>query len=445
MSREKFGPELFATGPDKNLEKEKKMEQERMERIKQLLGRYDLEILNKIKAQREVRDKGIRFFHVLAKNQEGNERFVKMLASFENEEAKEAMRREVAVKLALKEQLDPKTAKSEFKTRPLIAGNADPDQGEVYFISEALPKREKILLIESEDDMEKLTPEHAQECVKTLLAMQKDIDSNKLIENIKKQFNLESMEDVYEILEDPFDDYEGYKENTLRIMSMQAPELSPEMDEDEKAEEIARSLENHGWPEDMDELLKEISPEYEQYLNKDKAEFGVMPLWMVMEKRLGTDDFRSKVEELFKKYEDVIKSFQQKDKYFFVHGDCCPRNTFYHDSGKVEFSDWGHAGVTKNELLALVYDYGNMRARAWNNKEYREAMDKAILEHYHSQGQEEAGKAVVTLGILRSHCCLAGFFENYDISKQREEQEKARKESTEQDVKKAFAIASIEL
>ena len=57
----------------------------------------------------------------------------------------------------------------------------------------------------------------------------------------------------------------------------------------------------------------------------------------------------------------------------------------------------------------------------------------------------EAGKAVIALGILRSHCCLAGFFENYDISKQKEEQELARKESTEQDVRKAFEISGIEL
>ena len=151
------------------------------------------------------------------------------------------------------------------------------------------------------------------------------------------------------------------------------------------------------------------------------------------------------VDELLSKYEEVIAAFQQKDKYFLVHGDSCPGNTFYSDSGEVEFIDWGHSGVTKNELLALIHDFGNMRARAWNNKEYREAMDNAVLEHYSSLGQEEAGRAVVALGILRSHCCLAGFFENYDISKQRMEQEKARKESTEQDVRKAFEISRIEL
>jgi hypothetical protein len=136
---------------------------------------------------------------------------------------------------------------------------------------------------------------------------------------------------------------------------------------------------------------------------------------------------------------------QQDEQFFLVHGDCCPRNTFYDDSNKPEFTDWGHAGITKNELLALIHDFGNMRARAWNNREYREAMDEAIIEHYDKFGNSEAGKAVVALSILRSHCCLAGFFKNYDITKQRIEQEKARKESTEQDIRKAFAISGIEL
>lgn len=418
-------------------------EQEKTERIKKILDEQGLKIINEARVKEELKDRGIRFFHILTKNQEGEERFVKILNP-ENEEARSALVREVVVHSGIDEQLR-NNPDAHFKARRFIKGEAGINKGEVYLTVDSFPRQEKVGFIESEEGMEKLTPQHARKCVDEFLAMRKDIDGNKLLECIKNQLNLESPEEAREVTEGVFDDYNGYKEDTRVIMSMHEANLSEKMDEGEKESEITTSLQNHGQPEDMEEILENIPDEYKQYLNRDNKEFGVMPLWMTMEKRLGSVDLRSKVEELFNKYEETVKAFQQEDKHFLVHGDSCPRNTFYRDSGEVEFSDWGHAGVTKNELLALIYDFGNMRARAWNNKEYREALDQAVIKHYHDLGQEDAGKAVVALGILRSHCCLAGFFENYDASKQRLEQQKRRKENTEQDVRKAFEIAGIEL
>lgn len=436
------------------------MERERRIRIEQILEKRGLNVLNKIRMQREIKDEEIRFFHVLAEGQDGGKKFVKMLADPENEEAKRAIVREVAVHRNISAQLKNKPD-SKMKAREFHDGRADIEQGESYLVVDSFPEQAKIGFIESEADIEKLTAEHGRKCAENLFAMQKNIDANQLIADVKREFHLQSMEDVYEILEDYYDSYDGYKENTLVIMSMHQPELPPDMDKDEREGEIARTLENHGHPEDIKELeawMKGKHPDYYngqyQELKKEneelikqgkKPDHGEVPLWMTMEYRLGAKDFRMSVNELFDKYEETIKTFQQEGKYFLVHGDCCPGNTFYDDSGEVEFTDWGHSGITKNELLSLIHDFGNMRARAWNNKEYRETMDNAVLEHYKSLGQEEAGKAVVALGILRSHCCLAGFFENYDITKQRMEQEKKRKESTEQDVRKAFAIADISL
>lgn len=47
----------------------------------------------------------------------------------------------------------------------------------------------------------------------------------------------------------------------------------------------------------------------------------------------------------------------------------------------------------------------------------------------------------MSLGILRSHLMLAGFFEDYPREKQLKEQETTRRENTEADVKKAFKVA----
>jgi len=271
--------------------KEDNMEKERRNRIEQVLKKYNLTALNKARVGREVKDEEIRFFHVLTEDQTGNKHFVKMLANLENEEARRAMVREMAVHKNITMQLAQKPD-SVMKARSFHDGRADIEEGENYLVVDAFPEESEVGFIKSESDMEKLTAEHGRKCVESLLAIQKDVNANQLIADIKREFHLESMEDVYEILEDYYDSYDGYKENVLLIMSMLPPELSDEMDDEEKEGQIARSLENHGNPEDMEELLKNIPPEYEEFLNRDNNEFGAMPLWMTMEKRLKANDFR---------------------------------------------------------------------------------------------------------------------------------------------------------
>lgn len=265
MSIEEFKPNLnFNNTAEK---KENEMEKERRERMERILSEHGLNVLNKIRMRREIEDKGIRFFHVLAENQAGGKRFVKMLADLNNEEARQAMVRETVVHKNISEQLKNKPG-AKMKAREFYGGQADIEQGECFSAVDAFPEEARIGFIESEADMEKLTAEHGRRCVENLLAMQSDIDTNQLVNDIKREFHLQSIEDVYEIVEDYYDSFDGYEENTLVIMSMLEPELSPDMDDDEKQEQIARSLENHCDPEDMDELLQGIPPEYEQYLNK---------------------------------------------------------------------------------------------------------------------------------------------------------------------------------
>lgn len=67
--------------------------------------------------------------------------------------------------------------------------------------------------------------------------------------------------------------------------------------------------------------------------------------------------------------------------------------------------------------MSLSVLFGNLRARAWNNKEFREALDITILDKYRQKGREDPGMTIVSLGILRLHMGLAGFFENYPFEK----------------------------
>ena len=76
-----------------------------------------------------------------------------------------------------------------------------------------------------------------------------------------------------------------------------------------------------------------------------------------------------------------------------THGDLSPSNIYVADSGEITFLDREWTGASGNKLLALIYDYGNLRARSWNNKEFRETLDDELKK----QLGDEAGKTVISL------------------------------------------------
>jgi len=128
-----------------------------------------------------------------------------------------------------------------------------------------------------------------------------------------------------------------------------------------------------------------------------------------------------------------------------VHGNLDPGNAYVRKNGEVELIDFEFTGVTRNEILGGMVDFGNLRARVWNNKNFRDAFDEAVIARYQKEGREEVGRAIVSLGILRSHAILAGFFENYEHERQGEEDQIQRRDATEQDIKKAWEVAGVAL
>jgi len=92
-----------------------------------------------------------------------------------------------------------------------------------------------------------------------------------------------------------------------------------------------------------------------------------------------------------------------------------------------------------------VIDFGNLRARAWNNQKFRETMDDEMIKLYSKKESERFAKAVVSLSILRSHMSLSRAFENYPQEKQREVEERARREATESDLQRAWTVSGLKL
>lgn len=331
-----------------------------------------------------LRKKDSRYAHltIIQQSEDGSfqeKKFFKLLTS-------KGERRERDEEAFLREILvtDFLARKTDIPARKVDSYYINPNKKDFYAIMETLPKAQ-VGFIEKSDEITDLTEKHAQKCIENLVKIQ---------DEIKK--------------------------------------IPPEVREKLSEREVLNSYE--GLLEDVEGIIKEeVHP-----LDKPEGEL----FHQTMNRRLGLVDFKNKAIELIEKFKKVIQEAESSRDYL-VHGDLSPNNLYVHDNGKVEFLDWEWASISNNEVLATIYDYGNLRARAWNNQKFREALDQAIIDQY--KDDPEKGKAIVSLGILRSHLMLAGFFEDYPQEKQMKENETARRENTEEDVRKAFEISNIRL
>lgn len=164
----------------------------------------------------------------------------------------------------------------------------------------------------------------------------------------------------------------------------------------------------------------------------------------VLSRRLNVDNFGQRASELLDNWESVVNDKRNEGRYF-VHGDLAPVNLYVHDDGGIEFLDFEWVGVSSNKALALIKDYGNLRARSWNNRTFRKAMDEEMIRICSEENSKDFARAVVSLSILFSHSGLSSAFENYPAEKQQEKIQRERRESTENDLPVAWQIAGLEL
>ncbi len=188
-----------------------------------------------------------------------------------------------------------------------------------------------------------------------------------------------------------------------------------------------------------DELFTILDQPIEHALDRQSA--TEESLDQVLGRRFGISNFREKVEELLAHLEPTIRSSDNHE--VLVHGNLDPGNAFVHQGGEVELIDFEFTGLSKNEIGGSMVNFGNLRARAWRNTAFKSAFDAAMIQSYGAEGREEIGKAITALGILRSHLVLAGFFENYEHEKQQDEEQTIRRETTVQDIRKAWEIVGI--
>jgi len=164
------------------------------------------------------------------------------------------------------------------------------------------------------------------------------------------------------------------------------------------------------------------------------------PFYEILQDRLkikeksGVGNLKEQIRELMEQCRKVVE-MSGNEKEFLVHGDLAPGNTHVDKEGKVKFSRWDWATSSKNEALAFIYNFGNLRGRAAANPELQKALDKAIIDEFAKRGNSELGEAIVKMGTLRTSVK----FLKYDAIKP-EFGDKERS-SMEKDVKKFFPEA----
>lgn len=319
---------------------------------------------------------------------QGEQRFLKVVAEDydpNDPEGDYPFRREIGMGKFLREE--------GFETTGVLEGNANLSEGTRYAIMDS---PEGAWFPSSFEDIEKLTPGDAKASLETLEAMH-EIDIQKIPAETKP------------FLQDRGGDYEGYTDDVINIL-----------DEEGIVSE---------------DTLPEGALDRESGL--------ALPFHEVMNRRFGIHDFKERVKKLLDYLRNTIET-QRGENGFLVHGDLAPNNIYHKRDGGVGFHDLEWMGICDNRALATVFDVGNLRARAWNNQEFRDALDANIIARYTQKNQEEVGRAVVALSILRSHLALAGFFENYDISKQRKTEEKERRNNTEADLLEAWKVVGLD-
>jgi len=201
-------------------------------------------------------------------------------------------------------------------------------------------------------------------------------------------------------------------------------------------------------PPKLRRLLKKAEPGYEafrkgimRYLRKMVRPLDSRgkrePFHRVLERRLAIRGIKMKVEDALMQAKPLIMANGNR-RLTVVHGDLAPNNLYVFDSGEVELLDLEWVGCFDNRAIALIYDFGNLRARAWNNSKFRQALDLEMLSIFRRRGEPELGAAIVKLATIRSHLKLSGYFEDYPWPKQKKVIQRRRRISTEKDLKKVL-------
>ncbi|MDP3779059.1 MAG: hypothetical protein Q8R30_03410 [bacterium] len=125
---------------------------------------------------------------------------------------------------------------------------------------------------------------------------------------------------------------------------------------------------------------------------------------------------RQRIGEIFEKNWKYIHSSRAMSGLYLVHADMQIDNVYKHQNGDFELLDFEWVGRSDNPVIPIMYDYGNLRARAWSTPSFQAKLDTAMLKagvQYYKN--TELVSAALLLGVVRSSLTMSRFhldFEN---------------------------------
>lgn len=130
----------------------------------------------------------------------------------------------------------------------------------------------------------------------------------------------------------------------------------------------------------------------------------------ILEIYLGHKNLEKIIFDIFEKNWKYVASSKIKNNSYLVHADMQIDNIYRHENGDFELLDFEWVGRSDNPVIAIMYDYGNLRARAWSSPSFQIMLDKKMLEvgkkYYKDIDVINSG---LTLGKLRSSLMMCRF------------------------------------
>ncbi|MGR3178888.1 MAG: hypothetical protein ACUZ8E_12615 [Candidatus Anammoxibacter sp.] len=130
----------------------------------------------------------------------------------------------------------------------------------------------------------------------------------------------------------------------------------------------------------------------------------------LLERYTHISDIRFKLIHILEQAWKHVRSSQTEKGYYLVHADMQIDNIYKHKDGTFELIDFEWVGRSKSPVISIMYDYGNIRARAWSSPKFQKRLDEAMfdigLQHYKDK---ELVNAAMTLGMIRSSLMMSRY------------------------------------
>lgn len=121
-------------------------------------------------------------------------------------------------------------------------------------------------------------------------------------------------------------------------------------------------------------------------------------------------DVRGCILALLEKNFVYVHSSKSGSGSYLVHADMQIDNVYKHPDGNFELLDFEWVGKSDNPVVAIMYDYGNLRARAWSSPAFQAMLDRVMLAVGTEIYKDEAMvKSALLLGTLRSSLMMSRF------------------------------------